>query len=222
MQLLEPLVTLDASLFYLLNVTLSHPLLDPVFTSCTEALFWVVPGTAAALLFIVKKRREALLVLGLGILTVAITDPLSARVLKPLFGRLRPCHPRYFVEGGRFLAGMKHSFSFPSVHAANIFAQAALLFFFYPRWKWTYLSFACFIGYTRIYVGVHYPFDVVGGALLGIGIGCAVFFCYRLAAVRFRWMNIRDEGKGGVGPAIAPEAAKGLDGENSTLQQKGG
>ena len=157
---IEQLVSLDCSLFLLLNASLTHPLFDVIFKHGTEASFWIIPGIIAAVLFIVKKRKNALVILGLGMVTVAITDPLAARVLKPLFGRVRPCHPEFYVVGGHFLKGMKHSLSFPSVHAVNIFAQATLLTWFFPKWKWLYILFACFIGYSRIYVGVHFPADV--------------------------------------------------------------
>ncbi len=195
MHLYELFLSLDRALFLLLNASLVNPLFDFIFTKGTEAGFWIVPGIAAAALFIFKKRKEALVVLGLALITVAITDPLAARVLKPLFGRFRPCHPDYFVEGGRFLCGMRHSFSFPSVHAVNIFAQATLLTFFYPRWKWAYILFACFIGYSRIYVGVHYPADIVAGALFGIAVAIGVVSIYSivLRRIKKRWLNERQE-----------------------------
>jgi undecaprenyl-diphosphatase len=220
MVLPELLKALDRSLFLLLNVSLTHPLADVVFIHGTEAFFWILPGIGAVVLFIMRKRQEALVVLGLGILTVAITDPLAARVLKPFFGRLRPCHPHYFIDGGRFLSGMKHSFSFPSVHATNVFAQATLLYFFYPKWKWVYLSFACFIGYSRIYVGVHYPLDVAAGAIVGIGVGCGIFFLYRLAADRFEWMKVQGIGKEAAADTrtdVQPESGGGVDDRNETL-----
>lgn len=179
MPLLEWLIVLDRTLFVVLNTAFANPVLDFVFINGTEARFWIIPGLVAAFFYIRNRRKEALLILGLALLTVAVTDPLSARVIKPLFHRYRPCHPDFFVEGGRFLCGMRRSFSFPSVHSVNIFAQAALLASFYPRRAWIYFLFACFIGYSRIYVGVHYPGDVAAGAVFGTAIGVAVSLSYR-------------------------------------------
>jgi len=188
MPLLEWLIVLDRTLFIVLNTTFANPILDLVFINGTEARFWIIPGVVAAFFYIRSRRKEALVVLGLALLTVAITDPLSARVLKPLFHRYRPCHPDFFVDGGRFLCGMRRSLSFPSVHSVNIFAQAALLASFYPRRAWIYFLFACFIGYSRIYVGVHYPGDVAAGAAFGTGVGVIVALSYRAVC---RHLSIR-------------------------------
>ncbi len=182
---MDSLISLDRALFLFLNTAIANPFFDSIFINGTEARFWIVPGIAAALAFVASKRKEALVVLGLLLVTVSISDPLAARLLKPLFGRARPCHPEYFVEGARFLCGMRHTLSFPSVHAVNSFALASLLALRYPRWKWIFAAFACFIGYSRIYVGVHYPADVAFGMIVGIAVGTGVFFSYRAVRRRF-------------------------------------
>jgi undecaprenyl-diphosphatase len=184
--LIGQLIAMDRALFLFLNSTVANPVFDGIFVNATEARFWIVPGILAALLFIVKKRREALIVIGCAMLTVAITDQLATQLLKPLFHRDRPCPPGWVVEGGRFLCGSKHSCSFPSSHAMNIFAQATLLSFFYPRWRWVYFSFACFIGYSRIYVGVHYPADVAAGAIFGMAVAIGVVAAYRAIAGKLK------------------------------------
>ncbi|MBN1759736.1 MAG: phosphatase PAP2 family protein [Chitinispirillaceae bacterium] len=180
---METLLHIDHMLFLLLNTGCANPLFDIVFMHATEAVFWVLPGSVAALLFVFKKKKEAVPVIILAIVTVAITDPVAARVLKPLFGRHRPCYPEFFIEGGRFLCGMKSSLSFPSVHAVNVFAQATVWSVFYPNWKWGYVAFAVFIGYSRIYVGVHYPSDVIAGAITGVAVAAVVLCVYRFSGV---------------------------------------
>jgi undecaprenyl-diphosphatase len=172
------LLSIDHSLFLLINACLIHPFLDVIFVNITEPRFWIVPGTIAAVLFVRKEKKKALIVLGLAVLTVSITDPLAARLIKPLAGRLRPCNPDALIEGGRFLLGYKSSFSFPSSHSMNMFAEATLLSFFYPKRKIWFFLFASSIGYSRIYVGVHYPIDVAGGAVMGIIVASVVYYGY--------------------------------------------
>lgn len=178
--------SIDRSLFLILNTIIAHPVLDSVFRNGTNAQFWIVPGIAAIILFVLKKKQEALIILGVGIILVAITDSFTAQILKPFFGRHRPCHPEEFVAGGRFLCGMKGTLSMPSVHAANIFAQATMLTFFYPRWKWIYISFALFIGYSRVYVGVHFPGDVFVGACEGILIALFIITLFKTVKRRIQ------------------------------------
>ena len=188
------LAVFDRKLFLLLNAGVANPFFDFVFVHATEATFWIIPGCAILLFFIIRKKKEALPVIGMALCTVAVSDPVAARLLKPLFGRYRPCHPDFFVAGGHFLCGMKTSLSFPSVHAVNVFAQATLLTFFYPKWKWVFFSFAVFIGYSRIYVGVHYPADVAAGAAAGVVIGMVTFQVYRI--IRNRWNARLQRSKG--------------------------
>ncbi|MBD3422753.1 MAG: phosphatase PAP2 family protein [Chitinivibrionales bacterium] len=176
--LLEILENIDIALFLILNNVFANPVLDGFFIVVTDFDNWILPALFACGFFIYYERKKALLIIGLALLTVAITDPLCYRVLKPFFGRLRPCHPREFIEGGRFLLGLRTSLSFPSAHAMNIFAQAALFGWFYPGRIIWFALFAGIIGYSRIYVGVHFPFDAAAGAVFGICAGSGVFLAF--------------------------------------------
>ncbi len=164
----EYLFSIDKFFFLLVNSYCSNAFLDLVFTTITEAKFWIIPAIAGVVFFVKHERRKAVVVLGLAVITVAVTDPLSSQILKPIFGRHRPCHPDFFIAGGNFLAGMRTSLSFPSSHAMNMFAQAALFSCFYPSKTLVFYGFALMIGISRIYVGVHFPSDILGGALFGI------------------------------------------------------
>jgi undecaprenyl-diphosphatase len=129
------------------------PWLDPVMhllSSFAWASVFVV-GLAVWLIWRGGDRGRALVVAA--VLLVLITDQVSASVVKPLVGRPRP-------HGGS-------SLSFPSVHAANVMAQAALFARFYPRLTGALIGVALLVGFSRVYLEKHYPSDVAGGALIG-------------------------------------------------------
>lgn len=103
---------------------------------------------------------------------VALTDPISSKVLKPYFEILRPCQDPVMHEVTRLLVSCPHSFSLPSSHASNHFALAFFFtFIFLNKAKWIFpLSFlwASVISFSQIYVGVHYPLDIFAGMILGL------------------------------------------------------
>ncbi len=193
--MLDLLLSLDRALFVFFNAVISNPVFDVVFPYITKSRHWVIPGIVGAVVFIFFKKKQALIILGLAIITVALSDPISVRILKPLFGRLRPCHPSYFqdgvhmfLQGCHFFFGHKTSLSMPSAHATNIFAQAMLLTLFFPKQVWYFFVFAAAIGFSRVYVGVHYPFDVFVGALVGMAIGASVYLLYNYIR---QWVRLR-------------------------------
>jgi undecaprenyl-diphosphatase len=195
---MDLLYSLDVSLFLFFNTALQNRIFDSYFRAVTDQRFWYIPLIAMAIGYLWRTRARGLPVIGLALLTVAITDPLAYRILKPFFGRLRPCHPDVLIEGGRFLLGHKGSFSMPSAHAMNWFGQAALWTMWYPsQWGW-FLFVAISASFSRIYLGVHYPSDILVGAALGAGIGAAVYVGYRRAVRAIR-------------PAHAPSGAEGAD-----------
>ena len=116
-------------------------------------------------------KRYSVLFMTVG--AVAIADILANR-LKPVFGTERPSS-RYAEP--RPLVHAPTDGSFPSGHAATSFAAATVLTYAWPRWWPAFLLLALGIGFSRVYVGVHYPLDVVGGAVLGI-----------LVATALRWL----------------------------------
>jgi undecaprenyl-diphosphatase len=162
----------DKWLFIKLNSQWTNPVFDAVFPFIRNSMFWA-PLYIFILAFITLNYRwKGLWWSLLFLCTVAITDMVGARVLKEGFERLRPCQDPEFMNHVRLLLKeCSGSYSFVSNHAANHFGLAtfALLTFRGVFRNWMYLAYvwAFIIAYAQVYVGVHYPLDVLGGAVLG-------------------------------------------------------
>ena len=144
-------------------------LLDPVLEGLTYAgsfgAIWLV---LAAVLAGASWRRPWLAA-RVGA-TILVAESVSG-LLKDRIGRARP--PLHDPDPAP-LVSLPHTSSFPSGHSTVAFACATVLALSVPRLRWPVFALAALIGFSRVYVGVHYPFDVLAGAVLGISIGLAV------------------------------------------------
>jgi undecaprenyl-diphosphatase len=179
-------VGLDRALFALINQTLAWPALDGIFLVLTNKYFYLGAGALAAIYLPARYRRPGLYCVIAAAVAVALSDATTARLLKPLFARVRP---PFALETVRLLLPHQApSPSFPSAHAANAFAFAFVVFTEYKRAGAALFAVALAVSYSRVYVGVHYPLDAVGGAAWGIFIGiCAVSGRFYLGAFARRW-----------------------------------
>jgi membrane-associated phospholipid phosphatase len=162
--MLEFLVNIDTALMRFLNLTVANPVFDfimPVITHEWFVRIFFMTFALLAAIFGGKYGRMTCLFL---ILAVILTDQLSSQLIKPLVGRLRPCKNLDWVH---VLINCSSGKSFPSSHAANSFGQAVIWTWRYPKYKWFFILSATIIAFSRIAVGVHYPFDVLTGAVLG-------------------------------------------------------
>lgn len=187
---MEFLINLDNSIFKLLNSSLKNPFFDYLMPLITEPHNWVIP-VFVILLFLVMhgKLKEFHFIIMIG-LVILVTDQVSSELLKKSIERLRPVNVLgsvYFFNEGFWQQTpeivskiWKSSYSMPSSHAANISALASLVFLYYKdfRLRITLAVFAFLICYSRIYIGVHYPSDVIAGSVLGIFLACSVNFLY--------------------------------------------
>jgi undecaprenyl-diphosphatase len=166
----------DKWLFIKLNSQWTNSFFDAVLPYFRDASFWA-PLYLFILVFITINFGKKGLWWSLAfICTVALTDIIGARVFKDAFERLRPCQDPEFMNHVRLLLKeCSGSYSFVSNHAANHFGIAtfAVLTFKGVFKKWMCLAYvwAFLIVYAQVYVGVHYPLDVLGGAGLGVSVG---------------------------------------------------
>ena len=125
------------------------------------------------------RKRKSLGVLLIIIFSVIISDQICSSILKPLVHRLRPCHEPSIQNLVHLVGNCGGQFGFCSSHAANTFALVSCLILLFGKQftgiKYLYI-WAIIVSYSRIYVGVHYPLDVLAGA--GIGV-LASLFCYK-------------------------------------------
>ncbi len=173
---------LDERLFFFLNKRLTSPFLDLFMPWITDVWNLVIPLLIVVVAFLAygEGRRKKVVFIIFLIIGVVLTDKSSA-ILKDVFHRVRPCNIYEYV---RVLVGCTSSFSMPSSHAANTFFIFTSVSYFYRKALPFLLLLALAVSYSRIYVGVHYPGDVIAGALLGMLWG--ILFIVLVRAVLYK------------------------------------
>ena len=172
---------LDTSLFFLINNGLQNTVLDvlmPFVTDNAKLLFLPL-----VVWFFLKEKGKTWPILIMAVVAVGFADG-GGNVLKHLFERVRPCNA---LEQVHLLTGCGGSFSLPSNHASNAFGFAMVFWFSRRNAPTSLLVFAAsLVAFSRIYVGVHYPFDVVAGALLGAVAAYGTISLYKWAGRIYR------------------------------------
>ncbi len=162
--MMEALLNLDGNILIWIQEFLRNPILDPFFKVVTAlgnaGIFWII---ATLFLLIPKKTRRVGMMSAFALLWSLLLNNI---LLKNLVARTRPY---YVVEGLIPLIKKPSEFSFPSGHAGSSFASACALYRNLPKkYGIWFLALAIFISLSRLYVGVHYPSDVLAGAITGI------------------------------------------------------
>lgn len=156
----------------------------------SNKLFWIPLYLFLFFLAFKKVGKQIWLVALAAVLLILLSDQISVHAFKNVFLRLRPCHDIILQSKVHLLNGhCGGTYGFVSSHAANTFALAMFLYLFFRR-KIKYFgllifTWAALVAYSRIYAGVHYPADVAVGAILGMGIGVAVFKLYTFSRTKF-------------------------------------
>lgn len=177
MNLSELLYLLDIKILHLINVDLANPTMDQFWLLITHLerqawfTFGILPLLLGWLLYIYRwGALKVFCVLGL---TVAISDAVAYRGVKSLIDRQRPFQ-NHAISSWVRKVGDAEGPSFPSNHAANCFAGAMILAFYFKSKRNYFYTFALLVSISRVALGVHYPSDAVGGAILGIVVGFLV------------------------------------------------
>ncbi len=170
------LLELDKQLFKLINNDWHHPFLDATLPIIRNQHLWTPFYLFMCLFAIINyKKAGGWWVLSF-ICVVTLTNFISSDLIKENVYRLRPCNDPSMADGLRFLVAYRpQSSSFTSSHAANHFGLAAFMFYslrpYIGKISWLFFAWAFIIVYAQIYVGVHYPLDVIFGGLVGFLFG---------------------------------------------------
>lgn len=162
-----------------INNDWSHPALDWFFSHARETLFWMPLYLFLFIYIMLNYGKRGIWWVGGVILVAVVSDVISSHIIKELIFRTRPCRDPEVAGTLRFFINYcPQSSGFTSSHATSHFAQAC---FFYLTlrhsgkiWVLVFL-WAFLIAYGQVYVGVHYPLDVIAGGLIGTGIGYAIY-----------------------------------------------
>lgn len=169
----------DTYLFLKINGSFTNPILDFIYPWYRDSITWVPFYIFMLVLMLVNFGKKTWSWLLFAILTIIISDQLSSTFVKSFFARPRPCRDAILQFQVRLLLdGCSGGYSFTSSHATNHFAIA--VFFsqtlkpYIGKWHKMFFVWAGTIAYGQVYVGVHYPLDIVCGAILGSSIGYLV------------------------------------------------
>ena len=176
---INSLVHFDQELFLRLNG--AHvPWLDNIMYWVTYKFTWIPMYLVLILLTVKAEGKKSIAIIVTVLVAVIIADKITSGLMKPYFARYRPCHEPLLAGLVHEVNGCGGSFGFASSHASTSFAVAMVWFTLLKdkvKYMWVLLAWAALYSYSRVYVGAHYPGDILVGALVGI---LTALICIRL------------------------------------------
>ena len=201
----------DKSLFLWINLDWQNGFFDSFMPWVTNFNNFQYFFAALAALLLWKGKARGRIFLAAALLLIAITDRGNSDFVKHIFSRPRPydvltgihVHLRqgWAITTADMVEAYKNTRSFPSTHAVNMWALATLAGLFYRKWTLLFCAFAALISLSRIYVGHHYPLDVIGGGILGAAAAVGVYYLAR-------FLTLRLDKKRRIAGAVFPHGTK--------------
>ena len=182
------LLQFDRHLFHFINHDLTNPFFDWIMPWLRNAKTWIPLYLLIIGFCIYKFKKQGIVIIILMALSAGFADFTSAHIVKPLVKRARPCQDSLVSQTDMLRINCGTGYSFPSTHATDHFAMAFFLILLFQRkWRWIWLwgiLWAGTISFARVYVGVHFPIDVIGGAIYGMLVGALIYeICRRYKLV---------------------------------------
>jgi undecaprenyl-diphosphatase len=180
--MLEKIIQFDKDLFLFINGK-NTPFFDVIMSWASDKIFWIPFYLFIAYILIKEYKIKSVFIFFTISILITLCDQTASKLIKPLVKRLRPSHELGFQDIIHLSeAGPGGKYGFVSSHAANVFGLAVFLILLLPKryrlFKIVLLIWATLVSYSRIYNGVHYPLDILGGILIGAGFGILVNYLY--------------------------------------------
>lgn len=181
--MLDWILQWDYALFYYINQRWISALADLVFPFLREPLFWTPLYVSIFAYVWLNKGKSRYLWLVYWALLIVLCDGISSHIIKNLIFRPRPCIDPIWQDKLRLLVNYcSHRSSFTSSHAVNHFGMASFfalsLYKYWGRWVYLFFLWAFLVAYAQVYVGLHYPLDILSGGLIGGLIGILMALNY--------------------------------------------
>ncbi|HRP02318.1 MAG TPA: phosphatase PAP2 family protein [Candidatus Kapabacteria bacterium] len=167
------ILEIDKYLFFIINHGLANPLFDKIMPFITEVDSWVLVYLVGFWYLFFKSGKVGKITAISLIITILVADQVSSSLIKEWVGRIRPCHD---LDSVRLLVNCGGGKSFPSSHAVNNFAAAFVITHYFRKNFTLFFGIAFLMAFSRVYIGVHYPFDILCGSILGIFVAFIVTY----------------------------------------------